>query len=233
MPARILAFDASRGEESRGRMASVTSVTSATSAASSARTPPGERDWPGDEIALSRFLAGDVLGFEQIVRHYSTMVFSLAARLVGPADAEDVVQETFLRAYHGLGKFRGESSLKTWIYAIALNRSRARMGTLGRLRAMFVPGRTLEGDPFASLDDAADPASSPEENAVLRERRGRLRAAIRELPEEFRAAVLLRDLEGLSYDEVADVLGVPIGTVRSRLARGRALLKDSLKEKLS
>ena len=227
MPARILAFDASRGEESRVRMAAVTP------AAAPAHRPPVEREWPGDEIALSRFLSGDVLGFEQIVRYYGTMVFSLAARLVGPSDAEDVVQETFLRAYHGLAKFRGESSLKTWLYAIALNRARARMGTLGRLRAMFVPGRSKEDDPFASLDDAADPAASPEENAVLKERRVRLRAAIRALPEDFRAAVLLRDLEGLSYEEVAEVLGIPIGTVRSRLARGRALLRENLKEKLS
>ena len=227
MPARILAFDASRGEESRVRMAAVTP------AAAPAHRPPVEREWPGDEIALSRFLSGDVLGFEQIVRYYGTMVFSLAARLVGPSDAEDVVQETFLRAYHGLAKFRGESSLKTWLYAIALNRARARMGTLGRLRAMFVPGRSREDDPFASLDDAADPAASPEENAVLKERRVRLRAAIRALPEDFRAAVLLRDLEGLSYEEVAEVLGIPIGTVRSRLARGRAVLRENLKERLS
>ncbi len=219
MPARILAFDTSRGEAPRVRMAAV---------AASAHPYPGERDWPGDEMALGRFLAGDVLGFEQIVRHYSAMVFSLAARVVGPAEAEDVVQETFLRAYHGLGKFRGESSLKTWLYAIALNRARARMGTLGRLRAIFTPGRSREDDPFASLDGAVDPALSPEENAVLKERRTRLRAAIRALPDEFRAAVLLRDLEGLSYEEVAEVLEVPIGTVRSRLARGRALLKERL-----
>ena len=173
MPARILAFAVPRGEDPRGRMAPVTA---------SAYPYTGERDWPGDERALSRFLSGDILGFEQIVRHYSTMVFSLAARLVGPAEAEDVVQETFLRAYHGLGNFRGESSLKTWLYAIALNRARARHGTLGRLRAIFTPGRAREDDPFASLDDAADPASTPEENAVLKERRTRLRAAIRELP---------------------------------------------------
>lgn len=219
MAARILAFDQSRGDEPHGRMEKV---------AASAHPYANERDWPGDDRALSRFLAGDVLGFEQIVRHYSTMVFSLAARVVGPAEAEDVVQETFLRAYHGLEKFRGESSLKTWLYAIALNRARARRGTLGRLRAMFSPGRTNENDAFASLDDAPDPALSPEENALTKERRVRLRAAIRALPDEFRTAVLLRDLEGLSYEEVAEVLGVPIGTVRSRLARGHALLKEKL-----
>jgi RNA polymerase sigma-70 factor (ECF subfamily) len=217
VPARILAFNASRGDEAGARIDPV-----------SATLHASERDWPGDERAVSRFLAGDVLGFEQIVRHYSGMVFSLAARLVGPADAEDVVQETFLRAWHGLERFRGESSLKTWLYAIALNRARARHGALARLKAVFKPGRTREDEAFASLDDAADPALSPEENAVQSERRRRLREAMRALPEEFRAAVVLRDLEGLSYEEVADVLGVPIGTVRSRLARGRALLKEKL-----
>src|SRR5664279_3150739 len=83
MPARILAFAVPRGEHPRGRMAPVTAT---------AYPYTGERDWPGDERALSRFLSGDVLGFEQIVRHYSTMVFSLAARLVGPTDAEEVAQ---------------------------------------------------------------------------------------------------------------------------------------------
>lgn len=217
MPARILAFEASRANDAGARIAPV-----------SASIHASDRDWPGDERALSRFLSGDVLGFEQIVRHYSGMVFSLAARLVGPSEAEDVVQETFLRAYHGLERFRGEASLKTWLYAIALNRARARHGRLARLRAVFKPGKTREGDVFASLDDAADPALSPEENALLTERRRRLRAAVAALPDEFRAAVVLRDLEGLSYEEVADVLGVPVGTVRSRLARGRALLKEKL-----
>ncbi|HVO50714.1 MAG TPA: sigma-70 family RNA polymerase sigma factor [Thermoanaerobaculia bacterium] len=194
----------------------------------SATVHASERDWPGDERALSRFLAGDVLGFEQIVRHYSGMVFSLAARLVGPAEAEDVVQETFLRAWHSLSRFRGESSLKTWLYAIALNRARARHGTLSRLKAVFTPGKTRDDEVFASLDGAADPALSPEENAVVTERRRRLREAIRALSDEFRTAVVLRDLEGLSYEEVAEVLGIPVGTVRSRLARGRALLKEKL-----
>jgi RNA polymerase sigma-70 factor (ECF subfamily) len=217
VPARILAFEASRGDDAGGRIASVSVTVHAS-----------ERDWPGDERAVSRFLAGDVLGFEQIVRHYSGMVFSLAARLVGPMDAEDIVQETFLRAWHGLERFRGESSLKTWLYAIALNRARARHGRLARLRAVFTQGRTKEDDPFASLDNAADPALSPEENTLITERRRRLREALRTLPDEFRTAVVLRDLEGLSYEEVAGVLGVPIGTVRSRLARGRALLKEKL-----
>lgn len=192
--------------------------------------PISERsEWPGDERAVTRFLAGDVNGFEQIVKHYSAMIFSLAARLVGPAEAEDIVQETFLRAYRGLESFRGESSLKTWLYTIALNRVRARHGTLARLRELF-KSRSRAGDDDAptELDLAADPGATPEETAVRREQRARLRQAVQNLPEEFRLAVVLRDLEGLSYGEVAEALKVPIGTVRSRLARGRAILKEAL-----
>lgn len=191
-----------------------------------------EREWNGDERAVTRFLAGDVAGFEQIVRHYSSMIFALAARMVGPAEAEDVVQETFLRAYRGLESFRGESSLKTWLYTIALNRIRARHGALARLRKLFVPGQPgpdrEDGEALDLVADAADPADGPEEAALAMERRRRLRVAIQNLPEEFRTAVILRDLQDLSYQEVADVLHVPIGTVRSRIARGRALLKEEL-----
>ena len=220
MPARILAFDTNHPRGGRVRIASVVMAH---------RQPPGPEDAPGDERAVSRFLAGDVSGFEAIVRRYSGMVFTLAARLVGPLDAEDVVQETFLRAWRGLESFRHESSLKTWLYAIALNRVRARRGTLARLRARFGAGKGPGADPdFSLVDGLADTGLSPEENALRSEERRRLRKAVLGLPEEFRLAVVLRDLEGLSYEEVAAVLSVPIGTVRSRLARGRALIKEAL-----
>jgi RNA polymerase sigma-70 factor (ECF subfamily) len=217
MAARILAFESHRP----GTHVRISQV--------AATVYPSERsEWPGDERAVMRFLAGDPSGFEDIVRHYSAMIFSLAARVVGPAEAEDVVQETFLRAYRGLEKFRGESSLKTWLYAIALNRARARYGALSRLRGLFSRASHDRKDPFAAMDEVSDPGATPEQHAVMREQRRRLRAAMAVLPEEFRAAVVLRDLEGLSYEEVAAVLGVPVGTVRSRLARGRALLKETL-----
>ena len=216
MPARILAFTPDRAGGRRVRIAAVATA-----------IHHHEDDSAGDDLAVSRFLAGDVTGFEVIVRRYSGMVFGLAARLVGPFDAEDVVQETFLRAYRSLESFRGESSLKTWLYAIALNRVRVRRGTLARLRGLFGGGSGPTPD-FSLLDNAADPERSPEENALLSDQRRRLRKAVLDLPEEFRTAVVLRDLEGLSYEEVASVLTVPVGTVRSRLARGRALLKEAL-----
>jgi RNA polymerase sigma-70 factor (ECF subfamily) len=193
------------------------------------RTLHEGREWPGDEKAVARFLGGDHTAFDLIVRHYSGMVFALASRLVGPWEAEEVVQETFLRAWRGLESFRGDASLKTWLYTIALNRAKARQGTLARMRKVFSSPRVNpeDGQPWPG-DEAPDPAASPEEQAVAIEQRANLRKAIRNLPEEFRHAVVLRDLEGLSYDDIARVLNVPIGTVRSRIARGRAALVEEL-----
>ena len=220
MTARILAFNPGPGGGRHGRIPAVIMPVN---------TASEGRDWPGDEKAVARFLGGDPTGFEQIVRHYSGMVFALAARLVGPWEAEEVVQETFLRAWRGLESFRGESSLKTWLYTIALNRAKARQGTLARMRTVFAsPRASAEDDkPWPGVE-APDPSASPEEQAVALEQRARLRKAIRNLPEEFRHAVVLRDLEGLSYDDIARVLSVPIGTVRSRIARGRAALLEEL-----
>ncbi len=220
MTARILAFHPGPGGGHRGRIPAVTVPVNSASEG---------REWPGDEKAVARFLGGDPTGFEQIVRHYSGMVFALAARLVGPWEAEEVVQETFLRAWRGLETFRGEASLKTWLFTIALNRAKARQGTLARMRKVFAsPRASAEDDRPWPGEEAPDPAASPEEQAVALEQRARLRRAIRNLPEDFRHAVVLRDLEGLSYDDIARVLSVPIGTVRSRIARGRAALVEEL-----
>jgi RNA polymerase sigma-70 factor (ECF subfamily) len=151
--------------------------------------------------------------------------------MLGPSEAEDVVQETFLRAYRGLERFRGESTLKTWLLAIALNRIRARRGWLARLREHFVPNTPRQGEDDGDdlfFSNVPDPNLSPEEEAVQRDRRRRLRSAMAALPQEFRTAVILRDLEGMSYQEIADALEVPVGTVRSRIARGRTILKEQL-----
>lgn len=190
----------------------------------------GRREWPGDDRAVALFLAGDVSAFEAIVRQHSPAVFGFVARFVGPAEAEEIVQDTFLRAWRSLETFRGESSLKTWLFTIALNRVRGKRGTLARLRAVFFPlvGRSGADEPEMYLTDPVDPSPNPEEGALTAERLERLRAAMGDLPEEFRTAVVLRDLEGLGYAEIAEALKVPIGTVRSRIARGRALLKESL-----
>lgn len=167
---------------------------------------------------------GDPQAFEEIYQRYAGMVYNLTWRLCGDGDAaSDLTQEVFLRVFRHLGKFRGRSSLKTWIYRVAVNHCRSR---LGRRRGRELP--LPEGG-----GAMADPGRSPEDRAMARET-GRLVAdALQKLPRRFRAAVLLRDLEGLTYEEIAVVLGVRLGTVRSRIARGREQLRRILLEESS
>lgn len=185
-----------------------------------------DQDLHRDDLRLvERHRYGDVSAFDELYERYATMVYNLALGLASdPEEAADLTQEIFLRLYRHLAKFRGRSSLKTWVFRVALNHCRSR---LARRRNPFV--RPLSGG--GVLDEQPprpDPARDPEERASAREERERVAAAIARLPRVFREAVVLRDLQGLAYREVADVLGVRIGTVRSRIARGREQLRDLL-----
>ncbi len=171
-----------------------------------------------------RHRVGDPAAFEEIYRAYEEMVFNLALRLSGDRErAADLSQEIFLRVYRHLGSFRGHSSLKTWIYRVAINHCRSR---LARRRPPSQPGR----DDEERLARLADPRRSPEERVVASDRARRVERALTGLPRPFREAVVLRDLEGLAYDEIAEVLGTRLGTVRSRIARGRGMLRAALEE---
>jgi RNA polymerase sigma-70 factor (ECF subfamily) len=143
-----------------------------------------------------------------------------------PFDAADLTQEVFLRVFRHLAKFRGGSSLKTWVFRVALNHCRSR---LGRRRPA---ARSLDDAEEPAARELADPGRSPEDLALARDAGRRVEAALARLPLVFREAVVLRDLEGLSYEEMAAVLGVRVGTVRSRLARGRERLRHELEETL-
>ena len=179
------------------------------------------RDFAGDEAALlARLKAGDAKAFEVLVVIYQHRVFSVALRMLGSrAEAEDIAQETFLRAHRAIGEFRGEARLGTWLYAIA-----SRL-CLNRLAS--APRRLERADDAALLrlptpvPDAAGALERSELEAALRQ-------AIAELPEERRIVVVLRDLEGLAYEEIAEILGLELGTVRSRLHRARNDLKAKL-----
>jgi len=165
---------------------------------------------------------GDPAAFEEIYRTYEEMVFNLALRLSGDRErAADLSQEIFLRIYRHLGQFRGRSSLKTWIYRVAVNHCRSR---LARRRPPSRPGV----DDEERLARLADPRRSPEQRAMANDEARRVEGALAELPRPFREAVVLRDLEGLAYDEIAEVLGARLGTVRSRIARGRRMLREAL-----
>ncbi len=165
---------------------------------------------------------GDPAAFEEIYRTHEEMVFNLCLRLSGDRErAADLSQEVFLRVYRHLGKFQGRSSLKTWVYRVALNHCRSR---LARRRPPSRPGE----DDEERLARVADSRRGPEEKALANDEARRVERALAGLPRPFREAVVLRDLEGLAYDEIAEVLGTRLGTVRSRIARGRGMLREAL-----
>jgi len=168
---------------------------------------------------LERLRAGDPRAFEALVIAYQHRVFSVALRMLGSrAEAEEIAQEVFLRAHGALADFRGDARLSTWLYAIA---SRLCLNRLASPDRRVVRGDEALADVPAPEADAADAAERSELDAALR-------AAIAELPEERRLVLVLRDVEGLSYEEIAEALALDPGTVRSRLHRARMQLKDKL-----
>lgn len=173
-----------------------------------------------DVELVERHRCGDVRAFNEVYARFEEMVYNLAFRLSGNyEEAADLTQEIFLRVYRHLGSFGGRSSLKTWIFRIAVNHCRDR---LSRWRPLTQP----IGDDVGEGEVAyADPSRGPEELAVAADEGRRVAEGLARLPPAFREAVVLRDIEGLSYEEIADVLGVRIGTVRSRIARGRDQLR--------
>ena len=156
-----------------------------------------------------------------MVKHQDR-IFRFVQRLVGPEAAEDLAQEVFIRAFRSLGDFKGESSFYTWLYKIALNLCRNHYRTKSRRPA----GEALDENSAGSPLEVAE--ASPEEAVFRREFWAVLRRELDGLPAEQREAVVLCDLEGMSYEEMADMTGVPIGTVRSRIFRGRRALQGRL-----
>lgn len=175
---------------------------------------------------VERHRVGDVTAFDEIYHRFDRMVFNLALRLSGDGEqAADLTQEIFLRVFRYLGQFRGHSTLKTWVFRIAVNHCRSSLGRRHLFTLPFVD-EVEEGGVLG--DSLPDPARGPEELAVAADQGRHVAAGLAHLSPPFREAVVLRDLEGLSYEEIAEVLGVRIGTVRSRIARGRDQLRSHL-----
>jgi RNA polymerase sigma-70 factor, ECF subfamily len=171
-----------------------------------------------------RHSRGDLRAFDEVYSRYAVMVYNLALRLAGDADeAADLTQEIFLRIFRRLDSFNGRSALKTWVFRVALNHCRER---LSRFRPFTQP--IGEDGEDAGPVRLADPRRGPEELAVAADLGRQVARALALLPAPFREAVVLRDLQGLSYQEIGAVLGVRTGTVRSRIARGREQLRQRL-----
>jgi len=188
-----------------------------------------------EEAALiAELRAGSEEAFAWLIARYHQPIYSLLARTVQDrADAADLTQEVFVKVFRGVGSFHGESSLRTWIYRIALHEASNQRRWWTRHRQQEVPidaeiGESECGQPVRLKETLVDPAESPYEMAVHSENRARVEEALSKVPEPFRTTLILRDIEGFVYEEVAEMQGVNLGTVKSRLVRGRAALKAIL-----
>ncbi len=176
-----------------------------------------------DEELLSSARQGDEDAFGAFVRRHTATVHRWMVRAVGGEDADDMTQDVFLKAYRGLSGFRGEAPPRAWLASIADNAVKNRYRSRSRFRRVFA------GSSDANPDfDPPARGDGPEENARAGESRRLVTEALKLLPPEFRMPVVLRDIEEWSYDEIAVSLALPVGTVKSRIARGRGQLKEIL-----
>ena len=185
---------------------------------------------------IERLKRGDAAAFERLVADRSGEIYGLLYRLTeNPEEARDLTQETFLRAFQSIAHFRGDADLRTWIYRIAINQARNRWRWWRRRRRDSTVSLDAPDGPFGQPLNAslkAEASESPEQQTLARERERVLRAALRTLGTSYREAVVLRDIEGFSYEEIAATLEISIGTVKSRLSRGREELRRKLEGSL-
>jgi RNA polymerase sigma-70 factor, ECF subfamily len=185
-----------------------------------------------EERLIARLRSGDMEAFEDMVSHFERPVYSLCFRLLGNSeDARDAAQETFLKVYRGLSSFRGESGLKTWIYRIAINQAMNQQRWWRRRhRDETISLDLSRGDSDTTLGNLLPGAdASPEQMAIDSERERSVIQALGEIKQEYRVALILREIEELSYEEIAETLAISIGTVKSRIARGREELRRRVK----
>lgn len=185
---------------------------------------------------IERLKRGDAAAFEILIAERSSDVYGLLYRLTeNSEEAKDLTQETFLRAFQSIGQFRGDADLRTWIYRIALNQARNRWRWWRRRRRDATVSLDSEGSRgnqplIESLRAAGE--NSPEQETLAHERERALRKALQSLSRSYRETVILRDIEGFTYEEIAETLDINVGTVKSRLARGRQELRARLEGSL-
>ncbi len=183
-----------------------------------------------DLSLVQRVQRGDKGAFDVLVLKYQHKVVKLVMRYVrNPAEAEDVAQEAFIKAYRALPKFRGDSAFYTWLYRIAINTAKNAAASRGRSPIEYELDRG-DGEESHDVQARMKDTATPEALAMTEEIRTTVNAAIEALPEDLRTAIVLRELEGLSYEEIAATMDCPVGTVRSRIFRAREAIDARLKD---
>jgi RNA polymerase sigma-70 factor, ECF subfamily len=185
-----------------------------------------------DQILVERVQAGDKGAFDLLVKRYQHKIIGLISRYVqNPSDALDVAQDTFIKAYKALDSFRGESAFYTWLYRIATNTAKNYLVTKNRRP----PGTDVDIDDVLQAESESEltDIETPENNLYRDELFSVMASTLEALPEELRVALTLRELEGMSYEDIAAVMDCPIGTVRSRIFRARDAIDKEIKPLLS
>jgi len=182
-----------------------------------------------DQQLVERAQRGDKRAFELLVEKYQRKLARLVSRLVrDPGEVEDVTQEAFIKAYRALPSFRGDSAFYTWLYRIGINTAKNYLAALGRRAPTSTEVEAEEAEGFESGELLRD-INTPESLLLTKEIGNTVNAAIESLPEELRSAIQLRELEGMSYEDISKLMDCPIGTVRSRIFRAREAIAERLK----
>jgi RNA polymerase sigma-70 factor (ECF subfamily) len=183
---------------------------------------------PTDQALVVRVQQGDKRAFDLLVTRYQHRILKLVSRFVRDRDdAMDVAQESFIKAYRALGNFRGESTFYTWLYRIAINTAKNYLTAAGR-RPPEADLTGADGESIA-LEELQPDEETPEKLLMVQQMKQTIFTTIEGLPEDLRTAILLREMDGLSYEEIASAMDCPVGTVRSRIFRAREVIDGRLK----
>jgi len=185
-----------------------------------------------DQLLVERAQRGEKHAFELLVAKYQRKLVRLLSRFIrDPSEVEDVAQEAFIKAYRALPSFRGDSAFYTWLYRIGINTAKNYLVALGRRAPTVSETESADSDGSEERGQVPD-FNTPENEMMSRQIAETVNLAVDELPEELRTAITLRELEGLSYDEIATMMNCPIGTVRSRIFRAREAIAAKLRPQL-
>jgi RNA polymerase sigma-70 factor (ECF subfamily) len=198
-------------------------------------TPEPSTASDSDALLVERAVAGDQRAYGLLVIKYQRRIQRLVGRMVRDVDlVEDIAQETFIRAYRALHQFRGEAQFYTWLYRIAINTAKKFLGDLQRDKTVLSADFTWDAENDETFSTRNEPTTdeTPESVLAAKEIAGAVNAALAALPEDLRQALTLREIEGLNYEEIADMMNCPIGTVRSRIFRAREAVSAKVKPML-